>query len=269
MMLGMKIITIGTLKGGTGKTATCFNLSGILARDSGVKILLIDMDTQTNLSLNVGIDVTAKSLDTIKNIFENERVDAECLIIKGPMDELPNIDIIPSSIQLTGTELNIINRAGREQILLNFMKDNDEFLKQYDYIIIDTNPSMSIINQNAFLVADNILLVSDVSLNGIQGAELFMALWNNTIKQLRRQNNISALIINNFDKRLKVSTELLEYCNDNEDIKNIILQSVIPSSVKIKETELEHKPINLLHKDSVVHKAFSNIVFELKEKGIL
>ena len=144
----MKIITIGTLKGGTGKTSTLYNLSSLLAEQ--FKILLIDVDPQCNLSLNAGVDVTATNLKTVKNIFEGN-VNAEEVIFKKPMDCIPNLDIIPSSIQLTATEINIVSQAGREQILNNFLLDNNDYLSQYDYIMIDTNPSMSIINQNSFL----------------------------------------------------------------------------------------------------------------------
>ena len=262
----MKIITIGTLKGGTGKTSTIFNLAGILAED--YKILLIDCDPQTNLSLNCGVDITAKNLGTIKDVFDNS-ISASEIIFRNPIKDLHNMDIIPSSIKLAGTEMQIISRAGRENILKNFLKDNDNVLRHYDYILIDTNPSMGIINQNAFFASDSIVLVSDVSLNGIQGAELFIALWSEICKNLRKTENVKALILNNFDKRIKLSAEMVEYCKENETIKDIVLDYVIPSSVKVKNTEIEHKTINHLYKNSKIHVAYKNIVNELKNKGVL
>lgn len=135
----MNIITIGTLKGGTGKTATIFNLAGLLAEK--YKVLLIDCDPQTNLSLNCGVDITVKNLKTIVDIFQDS-VAAENVIFKNPMKELKNIDIIPSSIKLTATELQIVSKAGRENILRNFMLRNQKLLNEYDYILLDTNPSM-------------------------------------------------------------------------------------------------------------------------------
>lgn len=262
----MKIIAIGTLKGGVGKSAVAYNLGCILAENK--KVLLIDVDPQTNLSLNMGIDVTSKHLKTVKDIFESN-IKAKELIFKSPIESLSNIDIIPSNIVLTSTELRIVSVAGREQILKNFIYDNIKIFKEYDYIIIDTNPSMGIINQNAFFAADSIVLVSDISLNSIQGAELFIALWTDTRKQLRKENNIKALVLNNYDKRLKLSSELVEYCKENESIKDIILNTYIANSVKIKETELEHKPINILHKNSNIHQMYKNILLELKERGVI
>ena len=262
----MKTITIGTLKGGTGKTATLFNLAGLLAEN--YRVLLIDCDPQTNLSLNCGVDITVNNLNTIIDIFEGN-VSSDNVIFKNPIKELKNIDIIPSNIKLTATELQIVSKAGRENILRNFIASNKRAMGEYDYILIDTNPSMGIINQNAFLAADSIILVSDVSLNGIQGAELFTELWSNARKNLNMANNIKALILNNLDKRIKLSAELIEYCNDNEITKDIILNTVIPSSVQIKNTEIEHKTINCLYKNSHIHEAYKKILVELKERGVV
>jgi chromosome partitioning protein len=263
----VNIITIGTLKGGTGKTATIFNLAGLLAEK--YKVLLIDCDPQTNLSLNCGVDITVINLKTIINIFQDNNISAENIILKNPIKELKNIDIIPSSIKLTATELQIVSRAGRENILKNFISKNKKIMSEYDYILIDTNPSMGIVNQNAFLVADSIILITDVSLNGIQGAELFIELWADARRNLQKEDDIKALILNNVDKRIKLSSELIEYCYDNESTKNIILKTARPSSVQIKNTEIEHKTINILHKNSPIHEAYKNILIELKERGIL
>ena len=261
----MKIITIGTLKGGTGKTSTLFNLAGLLAEEH--RVLLIDCDPQTNLSLNCGVDITVKNIKTVKNIFDDNAI-AKAVIFKNPVRELPNIDIIPSSIRLTETELQISARAGRENILKNFLLDNQSVLSEYAYIMIDTNPSMGIVNQNAFLVADSIILISDVSLNGIQGAELFIELWENSRKYLRKENNIKALILNNFDKRIKLSGELVDYCRDNEGVKDLILDTIIPASVQVKNTEIEHRTINCLHNNSPIHNAYKNVLCKLQERGI-
>jgi chromosome partitioning protein len=257
---------VGTLKGGTGKTATVFNLAGLLAEER--KILLIDCDPQTNLSLNCGVDITVKNIKTVVNIFEDNAA-AESIIFKNPIREIKNIDIIPSSIKLTATELQIVSKAGRENILKNFIMSNQKILSEYDYILIDTNPSMGIINQNAFLAADSIILISDVSLNGIQGVELFIELWADSRRYLQKENNIKALILNNLDRRIKLSSELVEYCDENDSTKDIILKTVIPSSVQVKNTEIEHKPINYLHKNSMIHEAYKNILLELKQRGIV
>ena len=188
----MKIIAFGTLKGGTGKTSTLFNLGGLLAEHH--KVLLVDADPQFNLTSNAGVSVTNMGLRTLKDVFEGN-VTAREAIYKSPIKALSNLDIIPSSIQLTATELNIVNFAGREQILSNFVFDNRDTLQEYDYILIDTNPNLGMINQNVFNAADAIVLVSDVSFNSITGAEFFIALWESIRERLRKPDNVAGLLL--------------------------------------------------------------------------
>lgn len=261
----MKIISIGALKGGVGKSNFAFNLGGILSEKN--KVLLIDIDPQSNLTLNVGVDITEQQY-TIKDIFENG-VDLEKVLINSPINHLPNLDLIPSDLILYEMELKIFSYTARESILKRYFEKNKDKFNDYDYIIIDTNPSFSITNQNAFLLADEIILLSDVSLNGIQGAELFMALWNNIRQNLSKENNINTLILNNLDKRIKLSNELVDFCNSNNSLKNLVLENIIFNSIKIKETELEHLPINILHKNSKQHKNYNDVLKELNNKGIL
>ena len=263
----MKIITVATLKGGVGKSNFSFNLGGILAQNSK-KVLLIDADQQANLTLNVGVDITNQKA-TIKDIFENNNINMDSVVIKSPIEELPTLDIITSDLILYKTEIQLVLKPARETILARYFKENKDKLKNYDYIIIDTNPSFSLTNQNAFLVADEIILLSDVSLNAIQGAELFMALWNDIRKDLGLDNNINSLILSNVDRRLKLSTELIDYCNNNESLKSLKLENIIYNSKVFKETELEHKPINILAKNSNQHKNYIELIEELYQKNIL
>ena len=168
----MKIIAFGTLKGGTGKTTVAYNVGGILAEEH--RVLFIDMDPQANLSDNAGIDTTDQTGATIRDVFADpHHTKAEDVITESPMWQLPNLDIIASHIRLTATELHLVAVAGRERIIQKWVERNRAKLEEYDYIILDTNPSMGIINQNAFMAADHIVLVSDVSKKAIQGAQQF------------------------------------------------------------------------------------------------
>ena len=114
----MKIITMATLKGGSGKTMNTFNLAGILAETK--RVLLIDVDPQCNLTSNCGINSADLNMATVKDIFDNlpkNQPTAEEVIIKTPIKELPNLDLIPSSILLFKTEKAMYTKANREHLL--------------------------------------------------------------------------------------------------------------------------------------------------------
>ena len=264
----MKVIAFGTLKGGTGKTTVAFNIGGILAEKH--RVLFIDIDPQSNLSDNVGIDTTDQSGATIRNVFSNpNHTRASDVITRQPMEELPNIDIIASHIRLTATELQLVAMAGRERILQRWIERNKDVLSKYDYIIIDTNPSMGIVNQNGFMAADKIILVSDVSNKAIQGAQLFTYLWGEACENLDITDKTSALILNNCDRRIGLTEDIKEYYRDDEDFGKLMVNTVIPSRVDIKSTEIRYLPINITAPNSDSCEAFRGVVAELKERKVL
>lgn len=264
----MKIVAFGTLKGGTGKTTVAFNIGGILAEEH--KVLFIDIDPQSNLSDNVGVDTTIQDALTVRDVFHRpQQTRAADVITKAPMWQLENLDIIASHIRLTATELQLVATAGRERILQKWIERNLSVLSQYDYIIIDTNPSMGIVNQNAFMAADKIVLVSDVSKKAIQGAQLFAYLWGEVCENMDVEDKTSALILNNCDKRIGLTRNIREYYKDDEDFGKIVLETMIPSRVDIKNTETSYLPINLTAPNSESCETFRAVVSELKERKVL
>lgn len=278
---GTKIITFATLKGGAGKTMNLFNLAGVVAA-SGKNVLLIDVDPQCNLTSNCGLDAIVHDFSTVRDIFENyrseskgKRPNAEDVIFKHPIEALPTLDIIPSSIALFYIEEELYKSEDKYMILSMFLDDNKEYLKHYDYVFIDTNPSMSVFNINALYVADDIIIVTDVSSNSIYGAELFCGLWDakrENIHELygkEKEDNIEGLLIGNYDRRHNIAKDLLEYVHAAEFSKDIVFDTIIPATVQLKDTELSHKPINLIHKNDAAYQAFMSLKYELTAKGIL
>ena len=259
----MKSIAFGTLKGGTGKTTSCFNLAGALALNPDNKILLIDGDPQCNLTNDIGIDCSDMERNNIRTIFENKKIEPSELIIQNTLDELPNIDIIPSNILLIKTEMQMVSIAGREKLLANYIERNLDFFSQYTPIIFETNPNLGVVNQNIFYFVNSIVLVSDVSLNAIQGAELFTFLWEENIEDLGIENNIRALIINNFDKRINLAKDLQDYYLSEEEFKDILIETPIPGSVAMKDTSINHAPIVVLQPQHQAANAVKKVVKEL------
>lgn len=263
----MKIVTVGAMKGGAGKTMVTVNLAGCLAEKH--RVLLIDVDPQANASSGLGIDIAVQDRLTIADILEDSSIDPEKVILRQPVKGLANLDLIPSTIWLTETELKLVARGGRERLLANYVEDNAPFFEQYDYVIIDTNPSMGTINQNAYFVADSIVLVTDVSNNGVQGVEVFTYLWDKLRKDLRKEDNVKALVINNLDKRIGLSQDLVEYCKSHDGLSPLLVEPCILSRVAFKETEIEATPINMLRKNSEEHKLILSLIDSLRKKEVL
>lgn len=256
----MRAISFATLKGGTGKTIITFNVAGILAQRSK-RILCIDGDPQANLSSRMGL---IHNEDTLVDVFEYENVDPSSVIRKTHIE---NIDAICTNINMTKTEFKLVSISGRELILENFIEDNREFFEEnYDYILIDTNPSFSVINQNIFLASDAIILVNDPSEDSLSGSRTFIQLWSQVLKRLRRENNIKGFLINQYTKRRNVFEEFVDYCSKDEVIGELLFKNFIPNTVKFAEANLEKQPINIYDKNSEASLILSDFVDELLER---
>ena len=239
----MKVIAIGTLKGGTGKTTMTFNMLGTLAERG--KVLAIDIDPQCNLSNNIGIDISDDDVYSCLDIFESTNVTPDSLVVEAPITQLPNLDIIPSSIRLVATELRIGGRAGRERILQNYIEDHMDFFQKYDYILIDTNPSMGIVNQNAFLAADSIVLVTDVDENSRVGLKLFIDLWDAIRHDLRKEDNIKAIVLNRGAIRNKLTSSIYDYLENNEKLSKLFVPRFVRALTVFPCAAIAKLPMNV------------------------
>lgn len=263
----MKIVAIGTMKGGVGKTAITFNVCANLAQ-RGYKVLAIDADPQANLSDDAGIDINDVDAPSIVNIFNRSKQISNInnIINKNIFPEYKGqFDIVSSNIWLHLTEENLINRSSREMILSYYLEDNFDTIENYDYIIIDTNPSMSIVNRNAYYIADSIIAITDPNRSGINGVQLLDYLWNEKCEDLRIKNTLNSIIINKVN-RTNLSKEFLEYCKlERADISEMIMDTTLPTAVKIAESEKLRKPITTGNEKQI----FDRLVDELIEKGVL
>lgn len=258
----MKTIVVGTMKGGTGKTTMTFNLAGLLSENK--RVLLWDIDPQCNLSQSAGMDLNTRDGYTTMTIFEDQTVCPQDVVVN--LNE--NLSIIPGSIDLTVMEARLPGRAGKELILKYYIEDNAVFFDQYDYIIFDTSPSMSCINQNGFVAADSIVLISDVSFQSVRGVELFQFLWNEVCRPLRIPDTIKALVLNNYDSRIKMAQELMEFCLKQDHLSSLMIPTVIPSRVIFKKSTLEGKPVSELEPSGEATSILRHVIDDLTEKGV-
>lgn len=215
----MKIITITNQKGGTGKTSITMNLGVALAL-LGKKVLLIDFDPQANLTYSFGVH---KPKNTIVEVLQGVQTLQTILIRKE------GLDIAPSSPLLADLEVSIINKTGREQLLSDRLKG----LKGYDYIFIDSPPSLSLLTVNALNTADEVLIPLQMEILSLQGLGQLLRTINEVIRVLNKGLKIKGIIVSMFDSRRRLSSEVLNQIKDN--LKEKVFDSVIRVCVKIAE----------------------------------
>lgn len=261
----MKSLTIGNNKGGVGKTLTGFLIMATLVKDMGKKVLVVDNDAQHNMS-NILTDNEEKKGKT-ELIYEQSLAAGE-LICKTHIE---NLDIIPSGICLTATELAVNTMAGRELIMKNWLYDNAEALSAYDYVFFDCNPSMNLLNINVYHAVDSIVLITDVDMDGLYGIEMFMELYYPIRSRLDRSagDNIKGLIVNKYDEVTKMSKEFNEHVRHPEFAhSDLLFDTMIHDAVAISETKLTRNNIDA-KKNPRAYGEIVALIEEMKERGIL
>jgi len=216
----MRIITVINQKGGTGKTTITMNLGVALAL-MGKKILLIDFDPQANLTYSFGI---RNPKNTIVEVLQGKQTIQTILVKKE------GLDIAPSSSLLADLEVSIINKIGREQLLQDRLKG----LKEYDYVFIDSPPSLSILTINALTTAGEVLIPLQMEILSLQGLTQLLKTIDEVKNVLNKKLSITGIVVSMYDGRRRLSSEILNEIKNN--LKEKVFNSLIRICVKIAES---------------------------------
>lgn len=214
----MKVIAIINQKGGTGKTTTAINLGTALS-SLKKKVLLVDFDPQANLTYSFGIDTTN---GTIAGVLQGQQT------IQAILTQKEGLDIAPSSLALADIEVSLSGKPGRENIL----KDTLKGLTGYDYVFIDSSPSLSILTINALNTAQEVLIPVQMEILSLQGLSHLLE----TIKEVKRVLNkdlkVRGIIPSMYDIRRRLSDEVLK---EIQKLKERVFKTHIRECVRIAE----------------------------------
>jgi len=234
-----RVIAVANQKGGVGKTTTNINLSACLAQ-AGKKVLAVDMDPQGNCTSGLGLD---------KNNLQCSIYDlllGQCYTEDAIFDtSVENLTIIPSNIDLSGAEVELVNRGHREYILKSIL-DDSKYL--YDYILIDCPPSLNILTINSLTAADTVLVPIQCEYYALEGLTQLMR----TIELVQRRLNpylkVEGIVFTMFDARTNLSMQVVDEVKRHMNVN--VYHTIIPRNVRLSEAPSHGVPITLYDEKS-------------------
>lgn len=251
-----RIIAIANQKGGVGKTTTAINLSACLA-ESEKKVLTIDLDPQGNTTSGLGVNKNEQENTTYEILIGQCSVE-ECII----KEVIPNLDILPSNINLSGAEIELIGIGKKEFIL---KEEIDRIRDQYDFIIIDCPPSLNMLTVNAMTTADTVLVPIQCEYYALEGLSQLIHTINLVKQRLNPELELEGVVFTMYDARTNLSLQVVE--NVKNSLKNTVYKTIIPRNVRLAEAPSHGMPITLYDPKSAGAESYRLLAEEVIQRS--
>ena len=270
-----KIISLLNMKGGVGKTTVAVNLAAHLARDHGRRVLLVDLDPQTNASLSLMAEQVwsdwAAAHGTTADIFEvapegrrGREADphkiADC-IVRAVVPEIPTLDLLPGHLRLTFLDLDLASRPGRERLLHRKL---EKIAADYDFIICDCPPNLQTATQNALYASDWYLVPMQPDFLSSVGLELLLDRLDYLKKELEFKIRHLGVVFSRVRRHVTFHQEMMAHLPTDKRFKRLhFLDTVIPENVTISEAPMAAKPVALYDSGAAGTEAFRALAVEI------
>ena len=247
-----RVIAVANQTGGVGKSTTAINLSACLA-EKEKKVLTIDMDPQGNTTSGLGVDKNNVE-NTLYELLLGE-AETKNTIVK---DVVENVDLIPSNVNLSGAEIELIGVDEKEYILKKII---DKVRRKYDYIIIDCPPSLNMLTINALTAANSVLVPIQCEYYALEGLSQLIHTIDLVKDRLNKKLVMEGVVFTMYDARTNLSLQVVENVKDN--LQQNIYKTIIPRNVRLAEAPSYGQPITLYDTKSAGAEAYRLLAEEV------
>ena len=249
-----KVIVFVNQKGGVGKTTSAINIGAYIA-EAGKKVLLVDFDSQGNMSSGVGVN---KKKPTIYELMAGQSSADETI----KHTSLPNLDVISASIELSGAAIELVDLENREFYLKNALAPVKD---RYDYILIDCPPSLGLLTLNGLVAADEVLVPMQCEFFALEGLTLLLQTVKSVQGGLNKDLKIGGIFFTMYDSRTKLAEavvkEVISY------FKDYVFNTMIPRNIKLSEAPSHGEPICLYDPSCIGAKSYKKLAEEVINRG--